>query len=419
MSIEIDWNLLSSVTSAESLASRFKNSLNNQLASTSRPSFLGPITVTEFEFGSIGPDLEIRDIGDLWRVFEENDAESDDEQDEAAHPLHRTGPDGPIADTYDDFGDGWEDGYRGQDDEETGSVYSGLLSPRVAMNRMGAGIGLGAGMGVNLGGGWFNPSMHSNSRSHSYRGGKRSGVRGNNFRHHRPSYDEKNRSFSHTPPLTAQFEHQSDYGYGNLDPPPEAPLPSLQILARLDHQPNIRLTLLTSLQINYPAQMFMTLPLKLRITGFTLSADLVIAFNGPKKRLHVCIIDENDPLTPSPSLSHTQTATQSPDYSQPSTPGPGPGLMMQSLYPINHIPHNNVDAGTAYRSRGYSQSTHAEPAKPIGHRLLPSLHIESEIGQADVHALRNVGKVETFILDLMRKTLVDELVFPNYQTVAM
>lgn len=234
---------------------------------------------------------------------------------------------------------------------------------------------------------------------------------GNGLRPHRPGWDERGRSLSHTPPLTAQIDHHSDFGYGDLDPPAEHPLPSLQLLVRLDHQPKIHITLLTSLQINYPAPMFMTLPLKLRITGFTLAADIVMAFNGPKKRLHVCIIDEHDPYTPSPALSHTQSATHSPspDYSQPSTPGPGTNQPLPSLRP------------EANRHRGYSYSTHthAEPAKPIGHRLLPNLQIESEIGQTDVHALRNVGKVEGFILDLMRKTLVDELVFPNYQTVAL
>jgi distribution and morphology protein 12 len=54
-----------------------------------------------------------------------------------------------------------------------------------------------------------------------------------------------------------------------------------------------------------------------------------------------------------------------------------------------------------------------------GQRILPHLHIESEIGHADAHVLRNVGKVERFIVDVVRKTLVDELVFPNFHTIAL
>ena len=43
-------------------------------------------------------------------------------------------------------------------------------------------------------------------------------------------------------------------------------------------------------------------------------------------------------------------------------------------------------------------------------------HRESEIGQADKHVLRNVGRVERFIQDVIRKSIVEELVFPNFHT---
>lgn len=127
------------------------------------------------------------------------------------------------------------------------------------------------------------------------------------------------------------------------------------------------LTLLTSLQVNYPSPLFMALPLKLVITGLTLAADLVFAYSGHKHRLHITIVDNGD--------------------DQPPTPGQGHGL--------------------------------ATGPYAIGQRILPNLHIESEIGSADAHVLRNVGKVERFIVDVVRKTLVDELVFPNFQTIAL
>lgn len=144
------------------------------------------------------------------------------------------------------------------------------------------------------------------------------------------------------------------------------PLPSAQIHLRLDHASNMSLTLLTSLQVNYPSPLFMALPLKLVITGLTLAADIVLAYSGAKHRVHITLVDNED---------------------QPPTPG----------------------------AHGYG------PPGPyaIGQRILPSLHIESDIGSADAHVLRNVGKVERFIVDVVRKTLVDELVFPNFQTVAL
>lgn len=104
----------------------------------------------------------------------------------------------------------------------------------------------------------------------------------------------------------------------------------------------------------------MALPLKLSITGFQLDADIVIAYSGEKNRVHFTIVD---------------------DESNPA-----------------HKDDKQI---------------------PLGQRLLSNLQIESEIGHADAHVLRNVGKVERFIVDVVRKTLVDELVFPNFHTVAL
>jgi len=61
------------------------------------------------------------------------------------------------------------------------------------------------------------------------------------------------------------------------------------------------------------------------------------------------------------------------------------------------------------------------PSKPlpVGQRLLPSIFIESEIGQADKHVLKNVTRVERFIADVIRKMVEEELVFPNFHTLVM
>lgn len=49
-----------------------------------------------------------------------------------------------------------------------------------------------------------------------------------------------------------------------------------------------------------------------------------------------------------------------------------------------------------------------------GARLLQDAIVETEVGQADRHVLRNVGKVEKFVVDLVRSTLQSELVFPFF-----
>lgn len=361
------------------------------------------------------------------------------------------------------------------DEDETGSVmsgFSGILSPRISLNRLGAGIGLGSGMGVQLhgslgggvgGGGGLggsgasgigigltaaasgimgsamrNPSLYSVPMSHPRVGGWAGGGAvgaiskpGYNKRNSldptrrlRPVVTEDDRAFSRgqTPPLTPGEESP----YIPLDEAPPQPLPSIQILLHLAHNPNIHLTLLTSLQINYPSPLFMALPLKLSITGFTLSADIVLAFNGPKRRLHLCLVDEFDSATPfshSPGLSAPSSTSglQSPESSSaPHTPGVnspfGIGMGMRGFTPVTP----GLSGGPSSAGGFYSNSRGGdEGLRPIGERILPNIQIESEIGHSDVHVLRNVGKVEKFIADVLRKALVDELLWPNYQTVAL
>ncbi|KAJ9103340.1 hypothetical protein QFC19_004438 [Naganishia cerealis] len=521
MSLEIDWGLLSD---SNFLAQSFIDKLNNALENVIRPSFLGPVQVTEFDFGTIGPDIEIKDVGDVWKSFIEDDEEADSQDGDligaSRTPEHNTGPDGPIAsaepsmyafgqypeelssrsgrhDERFDSGPGRSrrssqdprysraNGRRASlqqhihnDDDETGSVFSGILSPRVSLNRFGAGIGLGSGMGVNLNGGFangglatagyitpaLNPSIYSMPIS-NHKGAARRNVFNNHHHNQHLPYLQNRYSLTHDDMGETQHTPgQADTPLVEtpLDPPQPQPLPSIQLLLHFRHTPNIHLTVLTSLQINYPSQMFMSLPLKLTITGLSLNADMVVAFNGAKKRVHLSIIDDFDPMTQTMTNSLASSAVQSPatntiplaggvtsgmpsgisdPHQQDTLSGQhGTKSFGQTISGTTIVPHTGrlppgvVDTTP---SSGYMSPTHSypyqpytpglttaasmipEPLKPIGQRLLPALQIESEIGHADVHVLRNVGKVENFILDLVRKTLVDELVFPNYHTVAI
>jgi distribution and morphology protein 12 len=59
-----------------------------------------------------------------------------------------------------------------------------------------------------------------------------------------------------------------------------------------------------------------------------------------------------------------------------------------------------------------------EKPLPIGQRVVPGIYIESEIGKADKHVLKNVTRVEEFIQDVIGRSIV-ELVFPNFHTLIL
>ncbi|TRM59220.1 hypothetical protein BD626DRAFT_409278 [Schizophyllum amplum] len=160
------------------------------------------------------------------------------------------------------------------------------------------------------------------------------------------------------------------------DPPPEPPAaqPNLQMHLYVTWESDLRITLTTSLLINYPSPSFMSLPIKLSVTGLVFTGEVAIAYEGERRRVHLCVLDDLDPYGPATAKRRDPTP-----------------------------PEFGLDD--------------SEP--PVGQRLLPSIVIESEIGQADKHVLRNVTRVEKFIQDMIRKTVEEELVFPNFHTLVM
>jgi mitochondrial distribution and morphology protein 12 len=125
--------------------------------------------------------------------------------------------------------------------------------------------------------------------------------------------------------------------------------------------------------------MFMSLPMKLCVTGYTFEGEVIVAYEGSRRRVHLCIVDDQDASTPlrRPASESTDTEKMAPHLSSINKP------------------------------------------VPIGQRLFPNITIESEIGDADKHILKNVSRVERFIQDIIRKTIEDELVFPNFHTVVL
>lgn len=199
--------------------------------------------------------------------------------------------------------------------------------------------------------------------------------------------------------------------------------PNLQLHLHISWESNLRLTLTTSLLINYPSPMFMTLPIKLSITGLVFEGQLAVAYQGDKRRVHLCILDELDPYVPSapyrnrdsreksnlnsPVVMSSSQSREDITTNLPSPPGTRPRTVPLS--------HQSSEDSIGLRE----DAEREEKPLPIGQRLLPSIYIESEIGQADKHVLKNVMRVERFIQDVIRKSIVEELVFPNFHTLVL
>ncbi|CAJ0640052.1 13298_t:CDS:2 [Entrophospora sp. SA101] len=105
------------------------------------------------------------------------------------------------------------------------------------------------------------------------------------------------------------------------------------------------MTITTELFMNYPSMRFMSLPIRLNVTGFEFSATAVVAFF--KNRVNFCFLESKNP-------------EESP---------------------------------------------------------LKDVHIESEIGDKEKQVLKNVGKLEKFIVNQLRKLIEEDFVFPSYHSI--
>ena len=476
MSIDLDWTNLDA-----SFASSLIDVLNRQLQSTPRPSFIGPIEITSFDFGSQPPEVELVDLRDIYRDFLEDDngdgdadAAADDYENniDAAGGFARYSLAGQgRRDSKDDEEYEWvsrKSARRGMAMEETAPMHYHHLPPHVRYARGPASdvysaphepapaplqppLSSSSSVGVvpvpvvlatttlpeqqqqhapTLS---LSPSVSAaadTSSRRDFRSGQQ--IRTHSTRPTGTAAPSSASATSSLSPLPHAHPDLADVVAMTGDPsPPAAPAaatattttvvtmtaassssmkdntgvagfttvpataqkdpaaaapppadeyPNLQLHLLVSWHSDLRLTLTTSLRINYPSPLFMSLPIKLSVTGLVFDGELAVAYEGGR-RVHLCVLDGLDPYGPSARRA---------SGSQGSTPSDPEG-----------------------------DDAHGAKPLPVGQRLLPEIFIESELGQADKHVLKNVTRVEKFIQDVIRKTIEEELVFPNFHTLVL
>ena len=156
----------------------------------------------------------------------------------------------------------------------------------------------------------------------------------------------------------------------------EADPMDLQIVMHISYSGDIRLSLTVEILLDYPMPSFVGIPLKLNITGLTFDGVALIAYL--KNRLHLCFLAQEDAVA-----------------------------LVAAENPTNG--HENGDSGPANKEQ------HSDK---LG-GLLREIRVESEIGQKESgkQVLKNVGKVEKFVLEQVRRIFEDEFVYPSFWTV--
>jgi distribution and morphology protein 12 len=153
-----------------------------------------------------------------------------------------------------------------------------------------------------------------------------------------------------------------------------------QVLCHVKYAGDVRLSLTAEILLDYPMPSFVGLPLKLNVTGITFDGVAVIAYI--RKRVHFCFLSAEDADALIGSEQQQQESARD-----------------------DHRPQSRPDS-----------SASASQKRQGG--LLQEIRVESEIGRKEdgKQVLKNVGKVERFVLAQVRRIFEEELVYPSFWT---
>lgn len=157
----------------------------------------------------------------------------------------------------------------------------------------------------------------------------------------------------------------------------------IQAVFRIRYSGDVKLLLTADILLDYPMPSFVGIPLRLSITGLSFDGVGVVAYI--RKRVHFCFLSPEDALAAVGADDGEQQQQQKAAAAGEEDAGPSSGGR----------PGNGKMGG-----------------------LLQEIRVESEIGQREggKQSLKNVGKVERFVLEQVRRIFEEEFVYPSFWT---
>ena len=429
MSIDIDWKNLTTGSEGLALAESIREFIHDKFQQVDLPRFIRSVQVHSFDFGSECPVVELKDVCDPLPDFYEEDSSDEEEavEDGVEEDGHRGRPEreheirGPT----------------GQHQEEARSVHQSIKSrPALPNSRPPSFIDTrlpGFRPNFSLADQLATPLL-SRSGTPGILGGTSNlgyfhlplsaglsgaqtplaAVAGGNPHtlgwqdYHAPPWENHPR---HSSPQRNPYLYRQDHQYADPSTRPstansyahpqeghhrrntldgvderpasetrrQEPDPSdLQTVLHVSYSGNIRLSLTAEILLDYPMPSFVGIPLKLNITGLSFDGVALIAYLS--KRAHFCFLGQED----AEALLNTDTLGY----------------------------RNGPD-----EQRGKGTAKQSNQGDRLG-GLLREIRVESEIGQKESgkQVLKNVGKVEKFVLEQVRRIFEDEFVYPSFWT---
>lgn len=399
MSIDIDWDGLTTGPEGHALAESIRDFIHDKFQQVQLPRFIRSVEIHAFDFGKECPVVELKDICDPLSEFYGPEEDDNDEEADGEEVEDETGRGPSIPTLSDNIGriapttgqgskpstsqqfnrrlpiDTRFGGYRpdlsrvstpGIPGGTSNLSYfhlplnGGLSGTQTPLAAVAGGSALSAGWSdTHLSGSYAHLRQHSpirqqRPRSPPYHSDPSS----------RPSTSESFAQPHGSIDEVAGQEAASKHG-GRTEPDPS----DVQIVLHISYTGSVRLSITAEILLDYPMPSFVGIPLQLNITGLSFDGVALIAYL--RKKAHFCFLGLEDART---------------------------------LVGGEHVERSNLGAD-AKKNDGLGS-------------LLREIQVESEIGRQEdgKQALRNVGKVEKFVLEQVRRIFEEEFVWPSFWT---
>lgn len=408
MSIDIDWQTLTTGPEGLALAESIKDFIHDKFQQVELPRFIRSVQVHSFDFGEECPVVQLKDICDPLPEFYANDDDSDEDEredqgdqirqdgessrrtEEAQHPINtnddRHDPSSWSSTARPSFIDirpalrpnlGWTDHMATPflSRSNTPGIPGGTSNLSYFHLPLGTGLsGSQTPLAAVAGGTPYSTHWdhHGFSSDAQHRGPLHRQQFSSSNLSSRPSTSE---SYQDIRPPTATQNTSDAFeptpGAKSLIPDPM----DTQIVLHTSYIGTVRLSITAEILLDYPMPSFVGIPLKLNITGLSFDGVALIAYL--RKRAHFCFLGPDD---------------------------------ARALVGVE-----------SHRYEGEHTRPEGRDSNPENDRLgglLREIRVESEIGRKEggKQVLKNVGKVEKFVLEQVRRIFEDEFVWPSFWT---
>ncbi|EPQ67410.1 Bgt-3710 [Blumeria graminis f. sp. tritici] len=405
MSVDVNWETLTSGPDGLILAEKIRDFVHEKFQAISLPHFIKSVGVQTFELGTVAPEIEIKDICDPFHDFyegvedDETPTSEEDDDREAVLPNRMDPAEALREEKIID------DNLRRKNLQLASGDQRSLAGFRLRQDLGEVKGRLSSTSPAGISGGTSNLNYFHSQLASGISGTRTplAAVAGahhlpsrwlgeppqeaSNLKHHELISDSSRSSPLHrSPDLRGKYEMSTSTQAGIvssqihreseqktldeellLSVQPgycEPRVEDVQTIFRVRYAGDIKLSLTAELLLDYPMPSFFGIPIKLKITGLTFDGIAVLA--SIRNKAHFCFLSPEDALS--------TLGTEPTDRSQGK--------------------HSRMDS------------------------LLQEIKVESEIGKREngKQVLKNVGKVEKFVLEQVRRIFEDELVYPSFWT---